>query len=452
MISSMLFYQSNQNNCINVKAEIFSEYLVWSDDLALYIEITGQMHDLIPQEYIYEISIFIYNIGQDADNVYEVECFLGYSGSPYESFAWPAEEYYPEGTTLTTSITLTYLALIPMELHFAIEFMGDIPLWFDDFYESGDVYMGDVYHDYNRPLIEPQSTYVDMVQGTTGNIIVWEIYDTNPDYYQIIDGNGIQETSTFEGSIDVVYSVDNYPVGAHSIGIEVYDLVGNSEYNVVDLLVRDTTFPVISHLSGYQYEYGSTGNILVWDVYDINPDTYAITVDAIEVVSMEPWNPPNITYNVDGLDIGSHTVNIVVEDTSGNPTGDSFILFVEDTTPPSLSSPPDITFTFGTTDSNITWEFFDLKPYLFNISQDGNPIIVNIQWDSMSNYILDLDELEVGTHDFAIAISDTSGNIATDTVVVTVIPADSETFLGIGFPIIVLSNIILVFCLNKKKD
>jgi subtilase family serine protease len=74
-------------------------------------------------------------------------------------------------------------------------------------------------------------------------------------------------------------------------------------------------------------------------------------------------------------------------------------------------------------------------------------------WDG-DHVILSLDGLEVGVYFFTVRVNDTSGNIAEDTVLVTVVPAsglDITTILIIAGAALVVIIIIAVVVKKRKK-
>ncbi|MHA2304314.1 MAG: hypothetical protein ACXACU_02890, partial [Candidatus Hodarchaeales archaeon] len=86
------------------------------------------------------------------------------------------------------------------------------------------------------------------------------------------------------------------------------------------------------------YEVGTTDNQLVWqfEAHESadDPSTYDITVDGNLTVMNEVWQDKvNIIYNVDGLELGVHTVTILVRDTgvdsgAANPAEDEVTITV----------------------------------------------------------------------------------------------------------------------------
>ncbi|MFX0113225.1 MAG: nitrous oxide reductase family maturation protein NosD [Candidatus Hodarchaeota archaeon] len=97
----------------------------------------------------------------------------------------------------------------------------------------------------------------------------------------------------------------------------------------------------------------------------------------------------------------------------------------QDTGPPTLDSPADVTYTVGTTGHTITWQPSDANPYWYQIFRDG-VAIANTTWDGTA-ITLALDGLAVGTYNYTIVVLDRLGYRTTDEVLVKVEPAEEET-------------------------
>ncbi|MGM0687388.1 MAG: hypothetical protein ACQET3_10495, partial [Promethearchaeati archaeon] len=134
---------------------------------------------------------------------------------------------------------------------------------------------------------------------------------------------------------------------------------------------------------------------------------------------------------VDGLDVGTYNYTLVVYDTSGNWVSDTVFVTVVDTTPPTIDSPEDIEYEFGSTGHNITWTPTDELPDQYEVYRNGS-LIDSGEWNG-SPISLGVDGLDVGTYNYTLVVYDTSGNWVSDTVFVTVVesvtttPTETET-------------------------
>ncbi|KKN08829.1 hypothetical protein LCGC14_1052760 [marine sediment metagenome] len=100
---------------------------------------------------------------------------------------------------------------------------------------------------------------------------------------------------------------------------------------------------------------------------------------------------------------------------------------VVDTTVPVLSSPVDITYEESTTGHKIIWTAADTNPDTYLVYKDGIGIETG-PWLSGDQIRIDIDGLSVGTYTYTIVVWDTSGNTATDTVIVSTIATSPATW------------------------
>jgi hypothetical protein len=79
----------------------------------------------------------------------------------------------------------------------------------------------------------------------------------------------------------------------------------------------------------------------------------------------------------------------------------------------------------GTTGNTITWTPSDAHPSHYMIYRNGT-VVVLANWDG-SSITVEVDGLNVDIYDYRIVVYDTSGNWASDTVFLTVLPQASTT-------------------------
>ncbi len=131
------------------------------------------------------------------------------------------------------------------------------------------------------------------------------------------------------------YILTDYEAG------EFYELTYNPHFYYAS---REFIFgfdaPWISPPSDITYELGSTGNEIVWTVFDYQPNSYSIQMNGIEIETGQLG--VKITHNIDGLDIGNYTFTLNATDDWGLSSNDSVLVMVVESTGTS-SSPPQIT-------------------------------------------------------------------------------------------------------------
>ncbi len=80
--------------------------------------------------------------------------------------------------------------------------------------------------------------------------------------------------------------------------------------------------PKILSSADVDYIQGTTGNQIVWEVTDEDPNDYTIYRDG-SLVETDDWIGSNITHNVDGLSVGLYNYTLVLTDTSGHRVTDT---------------------------------------------------------------------------------------------------------------------------------
>ncbi len=106
-------------------------------------------------------------------------------------------------------------------------------------------------------------------------------------------------------------------LGVQTILLKVYDSMSNNEAFSEEITGIDITAPQISYAAAdLEYTEQEEGNILNWTVFDTYPDVYKIYVDGVEKASGS-WES-TIVFNVDGLAVGVHTIQLHLWDTSNN--------------------------------------------------------------------------------------------------------------------------------------
>jgi hypothetical protein len=178
----------------------------------------------------------------------------------------------------------------------------------------------------------------------------------------------------------------------------------------------EAVMPVVLGPGDFGYEFGTTGHTLTWSAPDEHPISYTLYRDE-ERIASGPWSTSDMTFSVDGLDLGTYEFMIEYQAEAENGT-DSATVTVVDTTVPTIDSPEDITYVEGDVGNEIIWTPSDLKPDEYEIFRNltrtafgvwfGDPIIVNV------------DGLTPGIHAFTLAVYDSSGNTVSDTVLVFV--------------------------------
>jgi hypothetical protein len=306
----------------------------------------------------------------------------------------------------------------------------------------------------------PVSPSIDDVEdfgyeaGTSENVIVWNIANFTPASYELYRDEGLLSTGVWPGGTQIEFDINNLAPGEYNYTIVVF---GEGDISVSDsaiITVTDSTNPSLGHPVDVIYEYGTTGHSIVWSVSDLYPDEYVIYREGISIMS-DAWTAGSITLDIDGLAIGEYNYTIKMSDTTGNSAVDTAIVTVVDTTAPILNHPSDIMFDFDTTSIQIAWQPTDLLPFNYVIYQNGTQVSSGL-WTSGENLTYTLVNIIASSYNITIAVWDTSGNYASDTVFVSIdegsIPAIGDYMvitISIG-SIAVLVIVVGLVCRNKR--
>ncbi len=229
---------------------------------------------------------------------------------------------------------------------------------------------------------------------------------------------------------DIVIQIESeldYTLGNHSYTILAMNHGGYSATVEVYITVRDFTTPGVVGYDDFLVELGSTGNNITWSLSDANPDLYSITGNGTGDVLMVPWTNGDVTISVGVLEVGVYSFTIIVLDDYSNEASDTVIVTVEDTTPPEVSHPDDVIFTFGEVGHELDWTCMDLRPDSYEIRRDGT-LIDSGDWSAVEEIIeISLDGLGVGLWVYEIRLYDAGNLTVSDEVQVAVIAETATT-------------------------
>ncbi|MBD3408303.1 MAG: hypothetical protein GF411_19425 [Candidatus Lokiarchaeota archaeon] len=162
-------------------------------------------------------------------------------------------------------------------------------------------------------------------QGTTAHTIAWTIDCPYPANYEITRNSSTVKTGPYTDSVSITFDSPDY--GTTEYSVIVYDQFGHTVSDDAQVEVVDTTSPILSNPTDYQYIQGTTGNTVVWSGNDHNPDNYRIWHNGT-LIRWGSWDGSNITLDVDAYALGAHNFTLEVEDLFGNVATDTVIVRV----------------------------------------------------------------------------------------------------------------------------
>jgi len=269
--------------------------------------------------------------------------------------------------------------------------------------------------------------FISYPEGATGNTITWTATGSDPLVYNLYIDGGYPIIGYWVSGVPVTVNVDGLAVGDHTIEIYFWDTQNAYAYSLVMVIVSETTAPSLTSPVDISYAEGTTGNSISWVASDPSPGTYTIEVDGDTEASGSWISGAEISFNVDNLMLGIHTIVIFVSDNLGNTASDSVIVTVTtDYIAPTVTTPADISYTEGSAGNSITWTATSSHAYFFEAYVDVYEILAEGLWVSEVPLTVNVDGLSLGIHTVEVYFWDDFGNFAYDSVIVTVF-ADEVT-------------------------
>ncbi|NHJ14480.1 MAG: hypothetical protein EAX95_12445 [Candidatus Thorarchaeota archaeon] len=152
------------------------------------------------------------------------------------------------------------------------------------------------------------------------------------------------------------------------------------------------------------------------------------------------------------LPLGEYRLDVRVYNVYGVYASGTFVVTIDDTIAPTITSPTDFTYDLGSTGHSINWTASDLGPASYSISLDGTVIRTGVWNASGEVIVVNCDGLALGPHTYTITVTDIGGNSVSDSVTVVVttieVPIDPTVLLIIvgsaaGAVVLILAVIML---------
>lgn len=200
--------------------------------------------------------------------------------------------------------------------------------------------------DYTRPLITRPADII-CSEGTIGELIVWEIIESNPHNYSLFIDGSLNKTGILT-EMNISLSLDGLSAGIHSFLLLVYDTQGLSHSCTSYVIVIDISAPFLTHIADYEFVAGDKNAKLSWVAYDLHPANYTIKLDGV-ILTQNPWDGSDINLILVGWTVGIYLVEITVNDESGNTAYDSLEITVKTSEDTSTIEKPTTASTSGFT-------------------------------------------------------------------------------------------------------
>ncbi|MHA2251442.1 MAG: NosD domain-containing protein, partial [Candidatus Kariarchaeaceae archaeon] len=290
------------------------------------------------------------------------------------------------------------------------------------------------------------------VYENTPESIIWEVQDDYPAYYMIYRNSSLIVQGYWITGI-IRYSLTTLPVGIWEINLTIFDTSGNSNSNKVQVTVNpgsemEFNAPVISAMQDVDIEFNSTGNKVIFRVFDENPKSVTLLLDDFPIDTL-PWFDRNqkIEFSLDGLAIGFYNLTLVAHDIFDNSAFESLSVTVTgDSTPPTVSSPDSVVTEVGK-QVIVSWTVSDdnLDFYELIIVETGTILDEGLFDGTTDTISTTISELSTGEYTLRLIVYDTYGHKTMDEVSVVI----QDTPLSMaeespGFEILSLLSIVSI--------
>ncbi len=154
------------------------------------------------------------------------------------------------------------------------------------------------------------------------------------------------------------------------------------------------------------------------------------------------------------LPVGTYPLLIGATNIYGAVTEGVLTLTIEDTTPPLLTSEEDITYTFGETDHELQWSMSDLSGVAYTLLRNGTQVTYDDIFRPFVHLSIIIEEFGPGVYNYTMVAVDPYDNVATDEVMVTVLPIPLMEallpWLVVGASGVVVV-VVVVFLIRRRK-
>ena len=236
-----------------------------------------------------------------------------------------------------------------------------------------------------------------------------------------LNGSPYQEMENNNGIWQ--YTITTTFIDEFNLPINVTDNANISNTSVnISLCANDSVSPVISNPVDKPIEQcidQCTPEYITWKIIEIHPGMYRVLRNGTQVVSPTLYNSGvNFTLSIDTSISGIWNYTIIANDASGNTASDQVNITVRDTTDPIITGPEDHLIEQNAT-GNITWNIIDANPGEYRILKNGTQID-NATFISGDDITKEINSTTLGIWNYTIIANDTSGNISSDQVNITV--------------------------------
>jgi hypothetical protein len=281
--------------------------------------------------------------------------------------------------------------------------------------------------------------------GTSGQNITWIVNDTTnltTNYWIYIQGI-FNRTGTWITGQPISFTTEGMGIGNWNVTIIVSDGIGANVSDEVWVEIYNDP-PNITSPADVTYIQNQVGHNITWTVTDSTVSTpmYSLYRNGTPIGGSSWASGVAFNVSVDGLGIGYWNITIIAVDAYGGSVADEVWVHVVANTNPTLSSPEDWTYVYGTTNHYLNWTPSDpdISVTEYFILRNGTQV-VNGLWTPAVNISANIEGLSVGYYNFTLILYDGLGGMVSDEVwgyvepsTVPVIDEPSDQTILIGSP------------------
>ena len=301
-------------------------------------------------------------------------------------------------------------------------------------------------------FLETPEAYV-YLEGTVNNFLNWTAFDNNPDFYKIFRNNTEINNGTWISGIPISILIDGLSFGIYNFTILMNDTAGNVIIDDVWITVVENLSPdLVCFTDDYTFVEGVPNQEIYWYIETDDPGTYWIYQDGSEIDTgslEQPGEGLQLHISLDHLTQGIYNFTIKIQDSVNNIVNDTVWITVEENynLPPVITSPGNKTFTLGVGYHGWDWYVYDQDLDQFWVYRDGVEVRHGWLIGEQLNHGIDLPE---GVYNFTLVVSDHLGNIAVDTIWVTIESVEISEYSSITVTFFLPTVIALAYLLKRK--
>ena len=285
-------------------------------------------------------------------------------------------------------------------------------------------------------------TVDNYVYNSTGNVINFSISSDFPEYYTIEIDNVVVGEGFYINNVPILFSVDGYNIGLHTITIWANSTDKKIVNLTVDFDVFSQSFLEIEIQNLQNYEFKSKENYILFFINASFPDSFKFYINGeLNFSGIYLYGGELFNFSIDSYFVGEHNVSIWANSTDGKEFQyvSSFTVYSLSNTIINIAELPD--HGFLTTGNFVKFNISSLYPNYYILSIDGLEVNRS-DYESNIYYYVPIDGYAMGLHSLLIWAIGEDGKVGTasgqfnvysnSTTIITVNQIPSYEFMTTG--------------------